>query len=187
MQKYVPLTQQKYCCVPACLSMVMYRHNIPLISIEDLGYALGLTVPEEDSWLFSGARNGERPPAGWGTRINEPEFEINKVLRKLNIPLEVLIDKSIASIEDLRSHLHAVQDVNSDALLCFDYGTLWDLDVKNGHVCVFDRIDGDDVWLIDPERNVPKHRKTSLVKLFAAMDFHGAENTCGIWSIQYIL
>jgi len=184
-KKYIPLTQQRYCCVPTCLQMVMYRRGIPLQPAEDIAYALGLTVPEEDARLFSKVRTGERPPAGWGTQIYKPEFEINKVLKEINIPLRVGVDTDIKSVEELRTKLQAVQDADGDALLCFDYGKLWDEDFTGGHVCVFDGLDddGESVWMVDPERNVPKHRKASLQKLFEAIDFHGPANSCGIWPI----
>ncbi len=183
--KYIPLTQQKYCCVPTCLAMIMYRRKIPLIPIENLGYALGLTVPKEDVYLFDKVRTGERPQAGWGTRIGEPEFEINKVLKTLAIPLTVDIDSSISSVDELRTKLKAVQDTDGDALICFDYGKLWDIDVQAGHVCVFHGVDNDDVWLIDPERNVPKNRKVSLKKIFEAINYHGPANSCGVWTVDY--
>src|SRR4051812_21672916 len=110
--RYVPFTQQKFCCVPTCLTMVMYRHGIPLQPAEDIAYALGLTVPEEDVWLFDRVRTGERPSAGWGTQIYKPEFEINKVLGEIKIPLHVDVDTEIKSVEELKTKLQAVQDAD---------------------------------------------------------------------------
>jgi len=181
--KYIPFTQQRYCCVPTCLTMVMYRRGIPLQPIEDIAYALGLTVPEEDAWLFDKVRTGEKPSAGWGTQIYKPEFEINKVLKEIDIPLTVDVDTSIKSVGELRAKLQKVQDADGDALLCFDYGKLWDLDIKGGHVCVFHGLDGDSVWMIDPGLQAPRNRKVSLEKLFEAIDFHGPHNSCGVWTI----
>jgi len=77
--RYVPFVQQKSCCVPACVSMIMYRHNIPLIPQELLGYYLGLVVREENKELFWNARTGERPPAGWGTQIYKEEHHPDNV------------------------------------------------------------------------------------------------------------
>ncbi len=45
--RYIPFSQQPYCCVPTSIQMVMYRHNIPLVPAEELGYHLGLTVPKD--------------------------------------------------------------------------------------------------------------------------------------------
>lgn len=42
--RYVPLTQQKWCCVPTCFQVVMLRHNIPLVPAEVIGYHMGLIV-----------------------------------------------------------------------------------------------------------------------------------------------
>lgn len=186
--RYIPFTQQRYLCVPTCLQMIMYRHGIPLQSAEDIGYALGLTVPEDDLRLFSEgkARTGERPSAGWGTQIYKPEFEINKVLRSLDIPLHVDVDTDVTSPQNLRGKLQKVQDADGDALVCFDWGKLWDRDERAGHLSVFDRLDGEDIWIVDPERNSPKHRKVSLQKLYEAIRFHGPKNSAGVWVITKI-
>jgi hypothetical protein len=32
--RYIPLTQQKWCCVPMCIQMVILKHGMPLISAE---------------------------------------------------------------------------------------------------------------------------------------------------------
>ena len=183
MSKYVPFTQQRFCCVPASLSMVMYRQGIPLIPQEDLAYALGLTVPEDLIDLFGKARTGKKPSAGWGTRINEPEFEINMVLKGLGIPLSINADTHIKIVDELRTKLQNVQDADGDALICFDYGTLWNEDVNAGHVCVFDHLEGDSVWLVDPLPQAAKLRKTTIAQLLKAIDFHGSHNSCGIWVI----
>lgn len=164
--------------------MVMYRHGIQLLPIEQLAYELGLTVPEEDAWLFDKVRTGKKPSSGWGTQIQNPRYEINSVLTKLGIPLTVSIRTDFASAEDLRQHLQVISDQDLDALLCFDYPKLWDLEGKGGHVCVYDQTEDDKVWMVDPERNVPKHRSATFDKLFAAIDFHGSHNATGVWTIK---
>ena len=86
--RYVPFTQQAYCCVPTSILMIMYRNGMPLIPAEELGYHLGLTVPPEDSHLFYKVRVSNTPPslAGYGTQIYNPDYEPNKVFRELGIP-----------------------------------------------------------------------------------------------------
>jgi hypothetical protein len=186
--RYIPFTQQRYLCVPTCLQMVMCRHGIPLQSAEEIGYALGLTVPQADAHLYEKARTGERPSAGWGTRINEPEFEINKGLKSLGIPLQVDVDTEIANIEILREKLQKVQDANSDALVCFDWGVLWDSpdDIGAGHLSVFDRLEGNGLWIVDPGRNDPKFRHITLANLYEAIHHHGPNNSGGIWFIKKV-
>lgn len=81
--RYIPLTQQPYCCVPACFQMIMYRHGIPLVPQEELAYELGLIVPEKDTYLFGKVRSGEKPSSGWGTQIQKDEYDPNKVFKSL--------------------------------------------------------------------------------------------------------
>src|SRR5882724_1582645 len=88
--RYVPFTQQAYCCAPTSIQMIMYRHRIPLIPAEELGYHLGLVVSPDEKALFYDVRTANDPPsaAGFGTQIYNPEYEPNKVFQKLGIPLE---------------------------------------------------------------------------------------------------
>ena len=46
--KYKKIVQKKYCCVGACLEMVLNRHHIKNSGQEDIAYQLGLIVPYED-------------------------------------------------------------------------------------------------------------------------------------------
>ncbi len=183
--RYIPFVQQPYCCVPTCFQIVMYKRAIPLLPQDDLAYEMGLTVPEEDSHLFSKVRSGDKPSSGWGTQIQKEEFNPNAVFPKLGIPLRIeqSFIKDFKNSEGLKSLLIDIQQKEGDALLCFDYGKLWNLPKKGGHVCVFDRIEGDIVYIVDPASNVPKHRKVSIDKLFKAMDFHGDDNSTGVWRI----
>lgn len=183
--RYIPFVQQPYCCVPACFQIVMYRLGIPLQPQDVLAYEMGLTVPEKDISLFTNALTGEKPSSGWGTQIQREQFHPNKIFPKLGIPLKIeqSFIKDFKDRNGLKDLLLTIQQNNGDALLCFDYGKLWSLPRKGGHVCVFDCIDGDDVYIIDPEKNVPKYRKTTIEQLFKAMNFHGDDNSTGVWRI----
>jgi hypothetical protein len=186
--RYIPFVQQPYCCVPTCFQIVMYKRNIPLLSQDELAYEMGLMVPEKDAYLFNKVHVSDEPSSGWGTQIQKEQFHPNTVFPRLSIPLRVeqLFIKDLKDQNGLKTLLQAIQKEDGDALVCFDYGKLWDLTIKGGHVCVFDRIDGNAVYLIDPERNVPKYRKTDIGKLFEAMDFHGDENAAGVWNIHKV-
>lgn len=187
--RYIPFTQQPYLCVAACFQMIMYRHNLPLVAQEELAYEMGLTVPEKDVYLFEKARTGAKPSAGWGTQIQKDEYSPSSVFSKFNIPLSFkrIGAADFKNPEGLRELLQNAQAEDADAVLCFDYGKLWDIVPSNGgHVCVFDRIEGDNVHIIDPERSVPKYRTTTITKLFDAMDFHGDNNATGVWLIEKV-
>lgn len=183
--RYTAFTQQPYCCVPASLQIVMYRRGIPLIDQEDIGYELGLTVPEEDKHFFNKVRTGEKPPAGWGTQIYNPKYDINKALAKLDIPFKVRIHTIdyLQSSQKLKKFLQDAQKADGDVLLCFENSVLWKRDTKNGHVVVFDGLESDDVWVVDPSRSFPKHHKVSVNKLYQAMLEHGSKKSAGAWEI----
>lgn len=184
--RYVPFTQEKYHCVPTCVQMVMYRLNIPLVPAEQLGHHMGIVVPEEDAGLFWKATTGEMPQSGWGTRIYLPEFSLDTVFNRLNIPLavEMRLINQFENPAQVREFLEAAQASDEDVLVCYQYGALFDTKSTGGHVNVFDRINEDDVRLVDPERTVPKWRTVKLDKLFDAMKAHGPEKSGGFWVLK---
>lgn len=185
--KYIPLTQQKYCCVPTCVQMVMYRHGIPLIPAEELGDHLGLIVPEEYSKFFWNIRTGEKPKAGYGTRIGEEEFSLNNAFSKLNIPLKVefkLINE-FSDFSEFEKYLLKVDD-ERDYMVCFSWGILYDEEYLGGHVCLLDKVlgDSDKIRLVDPEVKSSKWEVVDMKKLFDAMKKHGVENMAGFWELE---
>lgn len=184
--KYIPFVQQPYCCVPACFLMIMYRHNIPLIAQDVLAYELGLTVPKKDTHIFRKVHTNKKPTSGWGTQIQLGKYRPNNVFPRLNIPLHIdqYFLKDFKNIEGLKSILIGIQNNNTDALLCFDYGRLWDKPGSGGHVCVFESLEDDTVNIIDPERNVPKFRSVPIEKLYKAMRFYGDSNSTGVWVVS---
>ena len=60
--RYVPLTQQRSCCAPTCIQMIMYKNGIPLKPAEEIGYHMGLTVSLDAECLFYNARTSATPP-----------------------------------------------------------------------------------------------------------------------------
>lgn len=190
--RYVPLSQQKYCCVPTCIQMVMLRHNIPLISAELLGYQMGLVVPSEARKYFWNARTAKRPPAGYGTQVGKPHYGPNLVFRKLKIPLKMtwsLIDR-FKTLESFKEYLGEVERRGQDVLLCYDWPSLFD--PKNterwGHVCVLDRvfIEKNELRMIDPSPDCPKWQTVEIDKMYDAMKFHGKEKSGGFWELEVI-
>lgn len=185
--RYIPLTQQRWCCVPTCFQMVMLRHKMPLVPAEVIGWHMGLTVPKADRSLFWNARTGKRPPAGYGTRANERKFSANAVLRKLKIPLQVggpLID-NFDNLEQFKDYLGRIEKEDKDVLVCFDWGKLTGERYHGGHVCVFDRYypKQEEVRIIDPAYHSPKWRTVKTKRLFDAMKYHGADKSGGFWEI----
>lgn len=179
--RYIPIVQQPYCCVPTCLQMIMYRNKIALVEQEDLGHALGLIVPEDAKKYFNRVRTGERPPAGYGTQIRIPAYSLDSAFKRLNIPLESRIHTIdyIKSVDMLRKFFEDTLKAKGDTIVCFknDSG-------DGGHACVFDYLDGDDVWLVDPYIERPRHRKMKIDELYQRMLDHGASKNAGCWEIN---
>lgn len=96
MKKYLPITEQPYCCVPACIQMILLRRNMRLISQEEIGYDLGLIVPQKYKSLFKKVQMGKKPKAGWGTQTGKPVYSINNFFRKNKINLK----KNVSSLLD---------------------------------------------------------------------------------------
>lgn len=189
--RYIPMTQQPSCCVPTCLSIIMYKRGIPLLSQEELGYHLGLVVSEENKHLFYNPRTIERPVSGYGTQIYKEEYHPNTVFPKLGIPLEMKF-YPIDDFEDekeLESFISKKIDGDADLLVCFDHGELKGDHKQGGHVCVVDRIfsESGEIRLIDPQRNQPKWRMVEAKDLYEAMKLHTKEKMAGIWEFVSIL
>lgn len=192
--RYIPLTQQVWCCVPTCFQMVMLRHKIPLLPVELMGSYLGLLVPEKDKDLFYDVKTGPKPKGGYGTQGQEKELS-NEMFERLKIPLKMdwqLID-NFKDVDAVRNYLQKVVSSDKDVLVCFEYGRLfgswyqsllfWD---KSGHVCLIDKVDlnKNEIRLVDSEQDAPKWRIVKIDKLFLAMKVHGPENSAGFWELS---
>lgn len=189
--RYIPFTQQSSCCVPTSIQMIMYRNGIPLIPAEELGYHLGLTVAPENDALFYKARVSPTPPssAGYGTQIFKPEYEPNKIFKKLGIPLE--FSKKLAAEfkteEDLLNELRQIEESGTDALLCFNHGVVrGKYEPNSGHVVVFDKIISGQVRIVDASWKQPKWRFIEVPLLLDAIKRHGNQNAGGVWRFQKI-
>lgn len=85
--KYKKIVQKKYCCVGACLEMVLNRHHIKNSGQEDIAYQLGLIVPDEVKDNYKKVWSGKKPIAGYGTQIQEEQYSINHYFNENKIPL----------------------------------------------------------------------------------------------------
>lgn len=183
MKKYIPITEQPYCCVPACIQMILLRRGIPLKSQEEIGYDLGLIVPQRYKKLFGKVRTGKRPKDGWGTQTGKLIYSLNNFFRKNRINLKEersFLIKSKEIKEFLKKNLK-----DKDIIVCFDYKNLYHKQRDSrGHVSIIENIENDIVTLIDPEYRVPKYRKVSLEEISKAIESHGEENGGGFWVIS---
>lgn len=187
--RYIPFVQQKSCCVPTCILMIMYRNNIPLISQELLGHNLGLTVKKENKKFFWNVRTGKRPPAGWGTQMYKKRYKLNVVFSKLKIPLKVTFHSvNLFNDKSFRKFLSDIIKKDKDVIACYDYGKLNDVKERAGHACLVDKVNvrKNEVRLIDPSPEEPKWRVVKIDKLKIAMEVHGGNRSGGFWEFTKV-
>lgn len=181
--RYIPITQQRWCCVPACISMIMYKNKLPLVAQEELGHYLGLIVPKDQMFLFHEGKTGPKPKGGYGTRIFKKEYYPDEAFKKLNIPLKMTfhpIDE-FKTEKEFEKFLKQIEKNDGDAVLCFDYGTLHNHKYVGGHAVVFDRVKGGKMRIVDPWFDLPKWQTHKFFKLYKAMQKHGKEQMGGVW------
>jgi hypothetical protein len=189
--RYIPLTQQKWCCSVTCIQMIMLRHKIPLVPSELIGHHMGLIVPKGDTKLFWNVQTGDEPKAGYGTQGGKSQYGPNAFFKKMGIPLKMtwsLISK-FKTIEQFKAYLSKIDGENRDVLVCFDHGILFGGKYHGGHICVLDQVflEKGEARIIDPDYFAPKWRMVKIDILFDAMKFHGKEKSGGFWELTPIL
>ncbi len=182
--RYLPIVQERYHCVPACILMILHRRTMSLVPQQLLGYHLGMRVPKKDAHLFFNARTGKKPSSGYGTRIGIKEYSIEAAFKKLGIPLAMTFHP-ISSFDD-EAFIRFIGETtrkDKDIILCFDAGALNGTRKKGGHVCVLDAFDPakKQVRIIDPSPRRAKWRLVSVGRLKRAMERHGDKNFGGFW------
>jgi hypothetical protein len=174
--RYVPFTQQKSCCVPASISIVMYKLGIPLVPQELLGYQLGLIVSKENKNLFWNTRIGKEPKTGYGTQMFKKQYEINLVFEKLKIPLKVINHpiNSFKTKKEIISYISNCVQEDKNIVVLLRSGILNNSDSTNGHACVIDRIypAKDTIRLIDPSVSYAKWREFKIDEFIKAVRLH---------------
>lgn len=190
--RYIPFVQEKMHCVPACISMIMYRRKIPLVSQQLLGHHLGMVVPKDNRYLYWNppkASMNYMGPGYYGTQIGLKKYHPNTVFPKLCIPLRMTFHSiSTFDIQSCKEFLINAQKKDSDIIVCFDSGKMDRVDKRAGHVSVFDVIEPskNSVRIIDPQLNKPKWRNVSLRLLYESMKLHGDRNMGGFREFKKI-
>jgi len=179
--KYNKITQKDYCCVGACLEMILKRHNITKYDQEQIAYELGLIVPSHLASSFRHARTGEKPAAGYGTQIQKPQYSIDHFFEKYNLGF-VQKYYYITDIEEAKKFLGA--NNKQDILIILHCGTLYDNpDADWGHAVLLDHFEDDQVTI---QENSPKRNLEiiTLPRLIYAVKIHGRENGAGFYLIE---
>ncbi len=179
--KYHKITQETYCCVGACMEMILNRRKINNKGQIDIACDLGLIVPEKYKDIYPKAIIGEKPKSGYGTQIQKEEYSINNFFRKNNINL-VEEFHFIDNVQYAKQFL--LENKENDILICCHCATLYDSPHANwGHMVLFDSINDDEVTILDPsdKRN---YETININKLIKAITIHGINNGAGFYLIK---
>lgn len=184
LSSYIPLIQQPYCCVPACIQMILLRRKLPLFSQEEIGKDLGLTVPRAYKKILPGTRTARKAPDGlWGTQVQKKKYSLNNFFEKHHLPL---LEQYFPTTTIDQPALWVTQKLKSpktDIIVCFSYKGLYKTG-SGGHVSLITAFAGDKVTLLDPLPEVPKNRVVKLNDLLHAMKRHGLSSRQGFWIIE---
>lgn len=141
-----------YCCVPAVLQMVFERRGMTVPEQEEIGYELGLIVPEEVAHWFLRVRTGSKPPpGGWGTQTGLEEFSIGEYFDRHRLALRI-VEHPVPEIPDLETFLALVAchlERGDDVVACFDRQYLFDTGDRE-HVTLIQAVNRRFVVLVDP-------------------------------------
>lgn len=181
--KYQKIVQKPYCCVGACLEMVLNRHRIENKGQEDIAYQLGLTLPEEQRGNFKKARFGDRPIAGYGTRIQEEKYSIHNFFWKNKLPL---IETYYYITDDKEALEFFTKNRDNDILIIFHCGTLYHAPHADwGHMVLLEDIKDDKVTILDSSAK-RDYETFSLKELLEAIQYHGKEKGAGFYLIERV-
>jgi hypothetical protein len=181
--RYIALTQPPYCCVPTALLMILIRRKLPLLQIIQIGYELGLAVPETSKVLFPDARIGVKPTSGFGTEIQNPKYTLNAFFERNKYPLRETYYQSVPKNEG-SNWVHNLIRNNADVIACFNSASLFRDNTDWGHACLIDKVENHVVTLVDTEVNQPKFRTVKFDALLSAISKHGEANRAGFWVIN---
>jgi len=156
--EYIPLTQQKYCCIPTCIQMILLRKNLKLYSQEEIGAKLGLVIPKKLKHLFSNiVKTGKKPKRGYGTREVENKFHLNKFFIAKNISLRstrVRISESQNPKKLIETNLRKGNDI----IVIYNNKGIDKRGKSFGHGCLISEIKNNEVSLINPSSKKEKKR-----------------------------
>lgn len=167
--EYIPLVQQRFCCVPCCVQWVLLRRNLPMISQENIAEYFDLRIPKKLNHLFlKNFSNKKGAWGGYGTAAQTDE-SLTKLFTDYKIPL-TCERKLISQVNNPEKFI--AQNLKNGNDILTDYH-LHGVGKKfnNGHLAVISEIDTSKktITLGDPNPKDPKFWKIRLSKFVKAM------------------
>lgn len=180
--KYQKIIQEPYCCVGACLEMILNRYHIQNKGQKEIACELGLIIPRKYQSQFKNAIIGKKPNAGYGTQIQKTEYSINHFFQKNKINLKEEY-KFLTEVSEVKEFL--IKNKEKDIMICCHAETLYN-DPKQdwGHMILFETIESNNtVIILDPSKE-KNREKITLKTLTKAVSIHGYKNGAGFYLIE---
>lgn len=187
--RYEPIAQKEYCCVPACIQMIMQKHSLDYPTQDELAYHLGVVVPPEMAHLLNPVAVGTGPESGNGTQLLDPKYEFNTVADRLGLGIHMrYIQPAQFSATSLLEYFKSAERTDADVIVCYDFKTRYGIEPLVGHVNLFDRItdNEDPIRFIEPQATPGYEdylwRHANAATLLGAMQAHDRWMG-GVWEI----
>ncbi|MFH1180304.1 MAG: hypothetical protein V1710_08085, partial [Candidatus Bathyarchaeota archaeon] len=132
--------------------MIQERRGLKYTTQDEIGYQLGLIVPQDIAYLFTKVRTGKMP-LGWGTQVSQDEYSINNYFKRYKLPLNLTIYR-VNDIENIPEFIIQMIQDDNDIIICYNSQHLFG-DGDNEHVSLVNDIDIESelITIIDPAIN----------------------------------
>lgn len=184
MSRYKHISQKPYCCVPACVQMILRRRGLRVsVSQARMAYELGIILSKNEKHLLPESHKGRKPRAGWGTRIHLKRYSLTSFFRRQGYALVDVFYSSakFASADKLKIFLEKNLECGYDLLICFNYPALYGFAGAYGHASLVENVRGGSVILCDPDPGSKRAKTVTLKNLLSALKNH---HKGGIWVIR---
>lgn len=183
MKEYTNIKADDFCCIGAVLETILIRHHYTNYSQYDIVNEFGLTIPKtaKVSEKINNIKFSDNPK-DWGVKLKLDS--LYNFFKKNGIRLEEQY-KSIKEIDDYSFELTLKRiPPEFDIVFGFDYGRLYNItDLKNiGHVGIFLKIEGNNLFYLDPGPLNYGERKVNIDDLYSALK----SKSDGLWIIKTI-
>jgi hypothetical protein len=151
MKNYLNIKADDFCCVGAVMETILIRNNYTGYNQYSIINEFGLTIPKSakvSDKIYNISYSAD--PIDWGVKLDRNS--LNNFFNNKGIKLvEDYI--SVREIDDykLELTLRSISD-DSDVVFGFDYGRLFNIPAcfHYGHVGIFLKLEGDNVFYLDP-------------------------------------
>ncbi|MBI3336360.1 hypothetical protein HYZ98_02215 [Candidatus Peregrinibacteria bacterium] len=169
---YIPFFQKDYCCVPACIQMILYRRNLPLFPQGTIGKAMGLVIPKDYAEAFYEDIKTSRSKKLKTYGAHSIVKTLNSFFRRKKIDLRSQYI-SPDTIGDITGFVRKNILQGNDIMVSYANHALESIrcakNNRTSHCVLIQELDGDQVTCVDPYPDNPELWETRLHHLVDSM------------------